>query len=101
MGKFQDIIKDKTPTLVDFYATWCGPCRSMEPVLEQLKQQMGSEVRILKIDVDKNVDIADKFKIRGVPTFILFKSGEIQWRTSGVMDVSTLKSKIRAASNGK
>ena len=90
MGKFQEIIKAEIPTLVDFYATWCGPCRSMQPVLDQLKVQMGKEVRILKIDVDKNADIADKFKIRGVPTFILFKSGEIQWRSSGVMDINTL-----------
>lgn len=101
MGKFQEIIKAEVPTLVDFYATWCGPCRSMEPVLEKLKHEMGSEVRILKIDVDKNADIADKFKIRGVPTFILFKAGEIQWRTSGVMDLPTLKTKIRAAASGK
>lgn len=101
MGKFHEIIKAEVPTLVDFYATWCGPCRSMEPVLEKLKQEMGSEVRILKIDVDKNADIADKFKIRGVPTFILFKAGEIEWRTSGVMDLPTLKTKIRAAASGK
>jgi thioredoxin 1 len=101
MGKFHEIIKAEVPTLVDFYATWCGPCRSMEPVLEKLKHEMGSEVRILKIDVDKNADIADKFKIRGVPTFILFKAGEIQWRTSGVMDLATLKSKIRSAASGK
>jgi len=97
MGKFQEIIKAEIPTLVDFYATWCGPCRSMQPVLDQLKHEMGKEVRILKIDVDKNADIADKFKIRGVPTFILFKSGEIQWRLSGVMDINTLKSKIKSA----
>ena len=101
MGKFHEIIKAEVPTLVDFYATWCGPCRSMEPVLEKLKHEMGSEVRILKIDVDKNADIADKFKIRGVPTFILFKAGEIEWRTSGVMDLPTLKTKIRAAASGK
>ena len=69
----------------------------MQPVLDQLKHEMGKEVRILKIDVDKNADIADKFKIRGVPTFILFKSGEIQWRLSGVMDINTLKSKIKSA----
>jgi thioredoxin 1 len=97
MGKFQEIIKADLPTLVDFYATWCGPCRTMQPVLDQLKHEMGNEVRILKIDVDKNTEIADKFKIRGVPTFILFKSGEIQWRSSGVMDINTLKSKIKSA----
>ena len=97
MGKFSDIIKSETPTLVDFYATWCGPCKMMAPVLEQLKDQMGSKVRVLKIDVDKNQEVADKFKIRGVPTFILFKSGEILWRQSGVIELKTLKEKINAS----
>lgn len=94
MGKFNDIVKSETPTLVDFYATWCGPCKMMHPVLDQLKDQMGSKVRILKIDVDKNQDVAEKFKVRGVPTFVLFKGGEILWRQSGVIELSTLKSKI-------
>ena len=96
MGKFSDIVKSDTPTLVDFYATWCGPCKMMAPVLEQLKDQMGAKVRVLKIDVDKNQEVADKFKIRGVPTFILFKSGEILWRQSGVIELKTLKEKINA-----
>jgi len=97
MGKFSDIVKSETPTLVDFYATWCGPCKMMAPVLDQLKDQMGSKVRILKIDVDKNQEVADKFKIRGVPTFMLFKSGEILWRQSGVIELKTLKEKINAS----
>jgi thioredoxin 1 len=96
MGKFSDIVKSETPTLVDFYATWCGPCKMMAPVLEQLKDQMGSKVRVLKIDVDKNQEVADKFKIRGVPTFIVFKSGEILWRQSGVIELKTLKEKINS-----
>ena len=95
MSKFNAIIKAETPTLVDFYATWCGPCNAMHPVLDQLKKQMGEGVRILKIDVDKNPDIADKFKIRGVPTFMLFKSGKMMWRQSGGMDVSTLKRRVK------
>jgi thioredoxin 1 len=94
MGKFSDIVKSETPTLVDFYATWCGPCKVMAPVLEQLKDKMGSQIRILKIDVDKNQEVADKFKIRGVPTFILFKSGEIVWRNSGVIELSRLSSMV-------
>ena len=85
------------PTLVDFYATWCGPCRAMNPVLDQLKNDMGNQIRVLKIDVDKNPDVADKFKIRGVPTFMLFKNGEVKWRQSGGMDLNTLKSKVRSA----
>jgi thioredoxin 1 len=97
MSKFKEIVDSNIPTLVDFYATWCGPCQAMMPVLEQLKNKMGSEVRILKIDVDKNPDISDKFKVRGVPTFVLFKSGEILWRQSGAMDINTLTSKIKNA----
>jgi len=97
MGKFQEIVASSTPTLVDFYATWCGPCKMMHPVLDQLKNDLAETVRILKIDVDKNPDVADKFKIRGVPTFVLFKNGEILWRQSGGMDLATLKSKIKSA----
>jgi thioredoxin 1 len=94
MGKFGDIVKSDIPTLVDFYATWCGPCKVMHPILDQLKAEMGNKVRILKIDVDKNPAVADQFKIRGVPTFILFKSGEIQWRQSGGMDLQILKRRV-------
>ncbi|MDP4637307.1 MAG: thioredoxin [Crocinitomicaceae bacterium] len=96
MGKFNDIIQSNTPTLVDFYATWCGPCKMMHPVLEDLKKQMGSKIRILKIDVDKNQDIAALYKVRGVPTFVLFKKGEKLWRESGAFPLSTLKAKIQA-----
>lgn len=95
MSKFKEIVSSSTPTLVDFYATWCGPCQAMMPVLEQLKNKMGHQVRILKIDVDKNQEIADKFKVRGVPTFVLFQKGEILWRQSGGMDLNTLQSKIK------
>ncbi len=97
MGKFSEIIKSDIPTLVDFYATWCGPCKMMSPVLDRIKNEMGSQVRVLKIDVDKNQEAAEKFKVRGVPTFILFKKGEIQWRQSGGMDFNTLKNKIKSA----
>lgn len=95
MGKFNEIIKSDTPTLVDFTASWCGPCKAMSPVLDQVKNKMGQEVRIIKIDVDKNPKVADKFKIRGVPTFILFKKGELIWRQSGGMDLHTMISKIK------
>ncbi|MBP6090539.1 MAG: thioredoxin [Crocinitomicaceae bacterium] len=97
MGKFSDIVKSDTPTLVDFFATWCGPCQAMSPVLDKLKAEMGSQVRVLKIDVDKNQEVAAKFKVRGVPTFVLFKKGEILWRQSGGMDLSTLKNKIKSS----
>jgi len=97
MGKFNDIVKSSTPTLVDFHAKWCGPCQAMHPVMDRLKNEMGSQVRILKIDVDKNQEVANKFKVRSVPTFMLFKDGEILWKQSGGMDINTLKSKIKAA----
>ena len=97
MSKFQEIVKSETPTLVDFFATWCGPCQAMSPVLDQLKEKMGDKVRVLKIDVDKNQEVAAKFKVRGVPTFVLFQSGEILWRQSGGMDLGTLQQKIVAA----
>lgn len=97
MSKFKDAVSSETPTLVDFYATWCSPCQTMMPVLEQLKNKMGSNIRILKIDVDKNQEVAEKFKVRGVPTFVLFKSGEILWRQSGGMDINTLEKKIKAS----
>jgi thioredoxin 1 len=94
MGKFNEIIKAPIPTLVDFYATWCGPCKMMSPVLDQFKQFYGEKVRVLKIDVDKNPAIADQFKIRGVPTFILFKEGKLIWRESGAFPLNTLKEKV-------
>lgn len=94
MGKFKEIVQSETPTLVDFFATWCGPCKAMQPVLDQLKSDLGEKVRIIKIDIDKNQEVAEKFKVKGVPTFVLFKKGEIIWRQSGGMSLQTLKDKI-------
>ena len=94
MSKFSDIIKNDKPTLVDFYAKWCGPCKIVHPILEDLKKQLGTQLVILKIDVDKNPAVANQFKIQSVPTLILFKEGEKIWRESGVIPISTLKAKI-------
>lgn len=81
---FADLTNTDKPVLVDFYADWCAPCRAMKPVLEDLKAQMGEELSIFKIDVDKNQAIAERFAIRSIPTLILFKNGEPVWRKSGM-----------------
>ncbi len=97
MSKFNDIIKSEKPTLVDFYATWCGPCKTMSPIVEKLKTKMGNQITVLKVDVDKNQHAADLFKVRSVPTFMLFKGGKTLWRQAGGMDLSTLEKKIKSA----
>ena len=99
METFNDIINGKGLTLVDFYATWCGPCKAMHPVLERLKEQMGDSIRILKLDVDRNGTLAAEYGIQSVPTLMLFKNGENVWRQSGAMRLADLKSLIRQYSN--
>ena len=92
--KFSDAINASTPVLVDFFATWCGPCQSMAPVLENLKKKLGDQVTILKVDVDKNPKVAAQFRISGVPTFMIFKEGKVKWRQSGMLTQSQLEQVI-------
>ncbi len=92
---FRDIINGEKPVLVDFFAEWCGPCKMMKPILQELHQSMGDKVRILKLDVDKNREMAEAFGISGVPTLILFKKGNIAWRQSGVLQAAQLAKVIQ------
>ena len=94
MSNFNDIIQSETPVLVDFFAEWCGPCKMMKPILEDLKSKMGENVRIIKIDVDKNPAIAAQYRIQGVPTLMVFKQGQSKWRQSGVLSAAALQKVI-------
>ncbi|HET8753131.1 MAG TPA: thioredoxin [Salinimicrobium sp.] len=89
-SNFSTIIEDEKPVLIDFFATWCGPCKTLAPILEEAKQELGEKVRIVKIDVDKNQALSEKYQVRGVPTLILFKKGQQLWRKSGVIPKSEL-----------
>ena len=94
MSTFQQIIQDPKPVLIDFYATWCGPCQMMPPILTQLKEKMGENLRIIKIDVDKNPEVASNYQIRGVPTLMLMRESKVLWKQSGVQEVNVLKQTI-------
>ncbi len=96
MGKFQDIIAGDIPVLVDFFAEWCGPCKMMKPVLEDLKRKLGDKIVILKVDVDKNESMAAAFRIQSVPTLMLWKNGQIARRQSGAMPLHELEQILSA-----
>jgi thioredoxin 1 len=97
MAGFKEIINGPKPVLVDFFATWCGPCKSMAPVLTELATEMKADVVILKVDVDKNPAASKAYNVRGVPTFVIFKGGKEVWRRSGAMPKQILKAALEAA----
>ncbi len=92
---FKEIINQDKPVLVDFYADWCGPCKVQAPILDDVKQRVKDDATIIKIDIDKNQKVATAYQVRGVPTLILFKNGEIRWRKSGVTQASDLERLIK------
>lgn len=91
MERFEELITSNVPVLVDFFAEWCGPCKMMKPILEELKGMKGESIRVAKIDIDKHQELAAQYKIQSVPTLMIFKNGEMLWRQSGVMQAKALK----------
>lgn len=99
MSNFETIIKSEKPVLIDFFATWCGPCKVLGPILKDVKDSLGERISIIKIDVDKNQQVAAQYQVRGVPTMILFQNGKQLWRQSGVLSKDEIIKTILEKSN--
>jgi thioredoxin 1 len=95
-SNFKELISSENPVLIDFYADWCGPCKMMAPILKQVKEELGDAIKILKIDVDKNQPLSAAYKVRGVPTLLLFKNGKVVWRQSGVVQKNDIVQVIQS-----
>jgi thioredoxin 1 len=96
METFRDLINNKQPVLVDFHATWCGPCKMMAPELQRFAQNNTGKLRVIKIDIDRNQKVAQQYNIQGVPTLILFKEGKILWRQSGAMSSQQISDAVQS-----
>ena len=96
---FENLIKSEKPVLIDFFGTWCGPCQTLAPILKQVKDSLGDRISIIKIDVDKNQELASKYQVRGVPTMILYQNGKQLWRQSGVLSKEEIIKNIIEKSN--
>ncbi len=94
---FNELINGDTPVLVDFFATWCGPCQYQAPILERVASEVGGQAHVLKIDVDRNPQVMERYGIRGVPTLIIFRKGQVVWRASGVKQQDELVRLLRQA----
>ncbi len=93
---FQDIINSDIPVLIDFYADWCGPCRMVTPILNEIKNELGEQVKIVKIDVDVNQAIAQKLDVRSIPTLMIYQHGELKWRVAGVQSKSVIINQLQS-----
>lgn len=98
-SSFSNIINSEKPVLIDFFATWCGPCQALAPVLKEVKESLGDRISIIKIDVDKNQEIASKYQVKGVPTMLIFQNGKQLWRQSGVLSKEQIIKVILDKSN--
>lgn len=94
MNDFDKLIAEDKPTLVDFFATWCGPCKMQAPILEEVKKNVGDKANIIKVDIDKNEDLARKYNVQSIPTLIMFKNGEAVWRAVGLQQADVLEAKV-------
>jgi thioredoxin 1 len=90
MSKFTELINSDSPTVVDFFAEWCGPCKTMAPILQDVVSKINGKAKVIKIDIDKNPSVAAKYKVQSVPTLIIFQKGEIKWRQAGVIPAKQL-----------